>query len=178
MSSAVLVMDMQRGLFDREPRPYEADGVIERINGITDRARAAAVPVIFTQAEYPGFLDAESEGWQFTPALKVQADDVLMRKPKANAFLETGLADRLTGQGVNHVIICGYATEFCVDSTARYASALGFSVQLVADGHTTHDKQHLSAEKIREHHNLTLSMSPTVTALPAVDTIPLGGNGR
>jgi hypothetical protein len=30
-------------------------------------------------------------------------------------------------------------------------------IQLVSDGHTTHDKQHATAEQIRKHHNETLS---------------------
>lgn len=32
MKSALLIIDVQRGLFDPEPRPHEADVVLERIN--------------------------------------------------------------------------------------------------------------------------------------------------
>ena len=41
MSTALLVIDVQRGLFDSEPRPFEADAVIARINALTARARVA-----------------------------------------------------------------------------------------------------------------------------------------
>jgi hypothetical protein len=33
----------------------------------------------------------------------------------------------------------------------------------------THDKEHLSAEIIRNHHNITLSMGPTITAVATED---------
>jgi len=61
--TAVLVIDMQRGLFDDSPRPYEADEVIERINALTARARAAGAPVVLIQHERAeGFLAAGSPG--------------------------------------------------------------------------------------------------------------------
>jgi nicotinamidase-related amidase len=43
-----------------------------------------------------------------------------------------------------------------VDTTVRRAAGLGYSVELVSDAHTTHDKSHASAEQIRAHHNATL----------------------
>jgi S-ribosylhomocysteine lyase LuxS involved in autoinducer biosynthesis len=51
---------------------------------------------------------------------------------------------------------------------------LGYTVQLVSDAHTTHDKEHLSAEIIRNHHNITLSMGPTITAV-ATEDVELNG---
>ncbi len=174
MKSAVLVIDVQRGLFDGSPRPYEADEVIQRINDVTRRARAAGIPILFIQAEHQGFLEHGSERWQLHPGLTVEDGDLRMRKTKANSFLGTDLRELLTGIGADNLIICGYSTEFCVDSTIRYASALGYTIQLVSDAHTTHDKEHLSARQIREHHNITLSKGPTVSAIPSTD-IPFAG---
>lgn len=69
-----------------------------------------------------------------------------------------------------HTLICRRKL-ICnlVDSMTRSAAQLGYTVQLVADAHTTHDKEHLSAQQIREHHNLTLSMGPTITTVQATD---------
>lgn len=99
----------------------------------------------------------------------MKESDFKIRKTKANAFLETNLDEMLTKIGAKNLIICGYSSEFCVDSTVRYASALGYTIQLVSDAHTTHDKEHLSAKQIREHHNITLSKGPTVSAIQSVD---------
>lgn len=169
MKSAVVVIDVQSGLFDSTPRPYEADEVVRRINKVTSQARAAGVPVIFIQSEHEGFLDYGSKRWQLQSGLTVKDDDIKIRKTMANAFLRTSLEETLRSVGANHLIICGYSTEFCVDSTLRYASALGYSIQLVTDAHTTHDKEHLSARQIREHHNVTLSKAPTVSGVLSSD---------
>jgi nicotinamidase-related amidase len=66
------------------------------------------------------------------------------------------------------LFICGYATEFCVDTTTRRAAALGFSVVLVSNAHTTHSHEHASGAEIRAHHNATLpnltSFGPVIMA--------------
>jgi nicotinamidase-related amidase len=53
MNAAVLVIDVQRALFDAAPRPFEADAVVDRINVVTQRARESGVPMIFIQHEAP-----------------------------------------------------------------------------------------------------------------------------
>lgn len=63
----------------------------------------------------------------------------------------------LEKENVKNLIICGYAIEFCIDSTVRAAAALGYSIDLISDGHTTHDQSHAKAELIIKHHNETLS---------------------
>ncbi len=172
--SALLIIDVQRGLFDAEPRPFEADAVVARINALADKARAAGAPVIFIQHEREGSLLAfESEGWALERGLVVQAGDLVVRKTTPDSFLRTELMASLQGLGVDHLVICGYASEFCVDTTTRRAAALGFSVSLAADAHTTHDKAHASAAQIRAHHNATLpgitSFGPSIVATASAD---------
>jgi nicotinamidase-related amidase len=60
-----------------------------------------------------------------------------------------------------------------VDTTTRRALGLGLPVVLVADGHSTPDKAHLSAAQIIQHHNATLasmsSFGPRVQLVAAAD---------
>lgn len=179
MKSAVLIIDVQNGLFDENPKPFESDVVIQRINHVTNQARNSATPVLFIQHEAPtAFLEYGSDSWQLPPALIVRHSDYKVRKSTPDSFLRTNLEEILTLNGVSNVIICGYATEFCVDTTTRRAAALGYSVQLVADAHTTHDKAHASAEQIRNHHNVTLpnitSFGPHISVIKASE-LHLGG---
>ncbi len=51
MKSAVLVIDVQSILFDPEPRPFESQLVLEKINAVTESARSYSIPVIFIQHE-------------------------------------------------------------------------------------------------------------------------------
>lgn len=158
MSQALLIIDVQRGLFDPAPRPFEADAVVDRINHLSARARAAGIPVVFVQHELAeGALVHGTESWQLEERLVAEAGDEVIRKRTPDAFHLTGLQDRLVQWNVTEVVICGYASEFCVDTTVRRAAALGYPVVLAADAHTTHDKDHASAAQIRAHHNATLS---------------------
>lgn len=48
MTSALIVIDVQRALFETTPAPADADAVLARINTLTDRARACGAPVILS----------------------------------------------------------------------------------------------------------------------------------
>lgn len=171
MNLALVVIDVQRGLF--EPAPADADAVIERINGLSAKARDAGMPVVFVQHERAGDLEAESFGWALHPALRVVDGDHRIRKTTPDSFLRTGLDEVLSFCGVEGVVLCGYATEFCVDTTTRSAAAHGYHVVLASDAHTTHDKPHADAQQIRAHHNATLpairSFGVGIRALPAAE---------
>ena len=157
MKTAVLVIDVQRGLCDDLPRPHEAETVMQRINALTARARAAGVPVAFVQHENAVDLEFDSERWQLASALETDARDAKIRKTTPDSFLRTPLESWLSEHGVKRVAICGYSSEFCVDTTVRRAAALGYEVVLAADAHTSHDKPHATGAQIRAHHNATLS---------------------
>lgn len=157
MKSALVVIDVQKGLFGPEPVPFDAKPVISRINELASRCRSASVPVIFVQHEtQSGGLVYGSPGWELDPRLRVEPGDHVIRKTTPDSFLRTRLTELLTKLGATHLILCGYATEFCVDTTARRAAGLKYHVTLAADAHTTHDKSHASGDVIRAHHNATL----------------------
>jgi nicotinamidase-related amidase len=178
MRSALLVIDVQRCLIDAEPRPFEADTVVARINALAARARQAKVPVVIVQHETEsGTMVRGSDGWQLAAGLDVADGDLHVRKTTPDSFLRTPLGDLLADRSIENVIVCGYATEFCVDTTVRRAAALGYAVTIAADAHTTHDKSHASAAQIRAHHNATLpditSFGRPIVAVPA-EEISLG----
>ena len=172
MSVALLVIDVQEALFAPEPRPASAGRIVACINDLADRARLAGAPGFFIQHETrKGPLRHGSLGWALFHGLAFKDGDRAVRKTTPDSFLGTGLDAQLRQAGVAKVAICGYATEFCVDTTTRSAAALGFEVMLVADGHTTHDKAHADAAQIVAHHNATLpeitSFDRKIRAVPA-----------
>jgi nicotinamidase-related amidase len=156
MKQALLIIDVQKGLFVPEPQPFEAADIINKINGLTARARTTGIPVIFIQHEDATELVHASDAWQLAPELIVEPGDLTLRKTTPDSFLRTDLSQLLSEHDIDTVVICGYATEFCVDTTTRRAAALGYDVQLVEDAHTSHDKPHAPAAWIRNHHNQTL----------------------
>ncbi|ASG05482.1 MULTISPECIES: cysteine hydrolase family protein [Vibrio] len=172
MKSAVLVIDVQNILFDPTPQPFERNEVLTRINKVTDWARQKDISVIFIQHEQTGTpIEYGSEGWQLQSSLHVESSDHFIRKTTPDSFLRTNLESLLQELCIEHLYICGYATEFCVDTTTRRAAGLGYSVDLISDAHTTQSKSHLSGEQIRVHHNATLpSISSFGVKITAVST--------
>jgi nicotinamidase-related amidase len=162
MTIATVIIDVQSGLFDSEPRPFDVCNVLQNINRVSRWARDSGYPVIYVQHEKPeSILEYESEGWHLQADLIVEKSDIIVRKTTPDSFLKTNLEAVLKEHNVNHLVIVGYASEFCVDTTVRRSASLGYSVELISDAHTTHDKAHASGEAIRLHHNCTL---PEVTS--------------
>jgi nicotinamidase-related amidase len=150
---ALLVIDMQVGLFEGDPPRHDADGVIQRINEIAKIVRATGGIVIFIQHEDNYSLTPESEGWEILPTLKRVDTDLLLRKQACDSFYETELPDLLEQHGAQEIIITGCATDFCVDTTIRAAASRNYEVVVVEDAHTTKDRPHLDAQSIIRHHN-------------------------
>lgn len=173
MKSALLVIDVQKGLF--ETPPFDADLVIFRINDLAIRARNEGSPVIYIQHETSpgGGLDHDSPGWELDARLQVEPGDHRIRKTTPDSFLKTRLEELLKKLQVTHLVVSGYATEFCVDTTTRRAAGLGYHVTLAGDAHTTHDKPHADGKTIQAHHNATLpamkSFGVIINALASAD---------
>jgi nicotinamidase-related amidase len=172
MPTALLIVDVQQALCFGEYAGFEAARVIDRINLVASRFRAAACPVIVIQHESEtGPLQRTSEGWRIADGLESYATDILIAKRATDSFHNTELHAVLKQRGITNLVICGLQSEFCVDTTTRRALALGYPVQLVSDGHTTMDSPVLPAALISAHHNETLvnitSFGPRVRAIPA-----------
>lgn len=158
MTTALLIIDVQQALCSGEHKVYDAQRVIERINLVARRFRAAGAPVFVIQHEAADSPFAHaSAGWQLASGLELAADDVRVRKTTPDSYHRTELHAALQERGVTDLVICGMQSEFCVDTTTRRALALGYPVQLVADGHSTSDNAILSAAQISAHHNQTLA---------------------
>jgi nicotinamidase-related amidase len=154
--TAVLVIDVQTGLFSAKPPPLEAEAVIARINEVTAKARQAGAPVIFIQHDGgPNDPDLApfTDGWKLHPDLHIQPGDVTLRKTTCDAFYGTSLEAELRARGITTLVLMGFATDFCVDTTLRTAASKDFALIVVADAHTTTDNPVLSAEQVRQHHN-------------------------
>lgn len=94
--TAVIVIDMQRGLVQRARPAYRLDDVVAGINRLTAAARAANAPVCFVQ--HDGDADDDivpgTPGWELHDALSVGPADWRIRKQMSDAFHDTPLAAR------------------------------------------------------------------------------------
>lgn len=172
MSTALLVIDMQRALCTGEDAAVGIGDVTMRINAVARQARAAGLPVVLVQHEdADGPLVHGSEGWQLADGLDVDAADLRLRKRTPDSFHNTALQAMLRERGITDLVVCGLQSDYCIDTSVRRALALGYGVTLVADGHSTVDNGVLTAAQIIAHHNRTLSsmasFGPRVQLKPA-----------
>ncbi len=116
---------------------------------LTAAARAAGMPIIFTNVEYqPGGADG-GVFYRKVPALKVfekgsplgafpaalspQFGDIVITKRYASAFFATHLAATLASLQVDTLLICGTSTSGCIRATALDACQNGFLPFVVRD---------------------------------------------
>jgi nicotinamidase-related amidase len=151
---ALLVIDVQQGLFRKSTKLYKADELLATINELSRRAHAAGAPVFYIQHSSEKVLPWGSEDWQLHPALHAADADRIIHKLKGNAFEETELDGELASRGVGAVVVTGLVTHGCVKSTCIGAHDLGYRVVLVADGHSSYSKD---ASKLIEEWNEKLS---------------------
>lgn len=153
----MLVIDVHAGPFNPKPGPKDAKQVLARINSLTARANKAGGLVIYVQHDGASAdqLAPFTPGWELDPRLNVDSQALRIRKTTCDAFYATPLLGELNSRGIKTLVVTGYATEFCVDSTVRTATNYDFCVVVGADAHTTHDNRVAKAFLIRELHNLT-----------------------
>ena len=169
--SALVVIDMQEGLFRGPVSPYRADAVLANIRRLIDDARRAEVPVFFIRHTGPDGspFSAQSPLTHLLLELNVDVEqDSVIIKKYPSCFRDTRLVPQLRERAVKQLVIVGMKSEFCVDTTCRAAPELGFSTVLISDAHTTVDNENLSARDIIDHHNRTLA-GPFVTLSTTVD---------
>ena len=82
-----------------------------------------------------GAFRRDAWGGEVHPAILAFGDRILHLRGKTrfNGFHGTDLHGFLAEKGIEHIVIAGVITSLCVDSTARAASDLGFSVTILTD---------------------------------------------
>jgi nicotinamidase-related amidase len=157
MDSALLVIDVQVGLFERSV--YRAGELLDRLGDLIERARAANMPIIYVQhtgSSPRHTLHPNSPGWRIHPDIAPEVGDVVIEKRFLDAFKQTDLRRELDGRGIRRLIVAGLQTEMGVDTTCRRASQLGYEVTLVMDGHSTFDNRYFTARQLIEQENLLI----------------------
>ncbi len=136
--TALLIIDTQVGLI--EPA-YRGKEVLDNINVLLAQARTSHTPVIYVQHDGPKGhgLEVGTPAWSISPAIAPQEGDLIVHKRASDSFYDTMLKQKLEAQGIQHLVVVGGATEYCVDTTIRRATVEGYDVTLVSDAHTTDD---------------------------------------
>lgn len=135
---ALVVIDVQNeyviGNLRIEYPPVERS--LARIGEAMDAAVAAGIPVVVVQQVAPAGspLFAEgSLGWQLHPSVGDRPHDHLVRKQLPSAFAGTDLGEWLRARGIDTLVVAGYMTHNCNDTTIKHAFDAGLQVEFLMD---------------------------------------------
>lgn len=145
---ALVIVDVQ---LEYVESAFNGTGTVQTLTDLRDRAVAAGVPVVQIQHREPDFGPGRP-GWEL--AIPPARSERVLVKDESDAFDGTGLAELLRADGASTLVIGGFSTEYCVDSTVRSALGRDFDVLVPGDGHTTAATGGvLPPDQVIAHHN-------------------------
>jgi nicotinamidase-related amidase len=168
--TALVVIDLQRGILALPAAPYTGDEVVERAAALCRAAREAGSTVVLVRvtpsadgrdalrplADAPMPAPAQlPAGWaDLAPELGVQMGDVVITKRQWGAFYGTELDLQLRRRGVDTIILCGISANIGVESTARDAYERVYNLILVEDA--------IAARSAEEHAFVMRTVFPRI----------------
>jgi ureidoacrylate peracid hydrolase len=125
-AAGVLVVFLQNG--------WDSDYLEAGGPGSPNYWKSNALKTMRARPELAGQLLAKG-GWdyQLVDGLKPEAGDILIQKPRYSAFSGTALDLMLRARGIRNLVLCGIATNVCVESTLRDGFFLEYFGVLLAD---------------------------------------------
>lgn len=149
---ALLLIDFANAYFDPSAPLFGGEGcqtALENAIRLAPAARAAGVPVIYTEVKYmPGggdggafyakvpalaCFDAGAETQKLAPGLTVEDDDVVITKQYPSGFFGTSLAATLKWLKVDTLLLAGVTTSGCVRATCIDSISHGFVTLVIED---------------------------------------------
>jgi nicotinamidase-related amidase len=168
--SALVVIDLQRGIVGMPASPRSAPEVVARAAQLARALRAAGGTVVFVRvtpsADGKDSLKPMTDAIQvagralppewadLVPELGVQPSDLIITKRQWGAFYGTELDMQLRRRGVDTIILCGISTNVGVESTARDAYERGYNQVFVEDAMAGRDPE--------EHRHTVMSLFPRI----------------
>jgi nicotinamidase-related amidase len=130
--STLIMIDLQntytRGVMELE----NVQSAIDQAATLLERARTAGIPIFHIQhdAGEGSPYDVRADIGAIVDRVAPRGDETVIVKNYPNSFTGTDLGDRLA-PGSN-LVLAGFMTHMCVNSTARGAFSLGHSPTVVA----------------------------------------------
>ena len=151
--TALIVIDLQAGTLGG-PTAHPADQIVARAADLLAAFRQRGLLVVLAnvtgtpagRTEYGAGAREFPEAFSaLVPGLDQQPGDATITRATWSAFAGTNLHALLAERGITQVVLAGIATSFGVESTARDAYDLGYSVAIAVDAITdrsaeAHDK--------------------------------------
>src|ERR1700677_1999220 len=148
-TTALVLIDLQKGIMGHELKPYPADRVAKASSTLADTFRKAGAPVVLVNVGFAkDFKDALRQpvdqpfaappgGFpeNFSELIDglAKPGDILITKRQWGAFHGTELDLQLRRRGIHTIVLAGVSTHIGVESTARQAWELAYSLIIAED---------------------------------------------
>ena len=139
-TTALIVVDLQSGTV-RNPMIHDLADVAANAAALLERFHSRDLPVVIATVDgTPAGLNSYGGGattWPaemtvLVPEIVPAAGDILVTR-RAWSALTPAVHEQLTALGVTQVVLVGLASSFGIESTARAAYDLGYSVVVATD---------------------------------------------
>ena len=147
-TTALVVIDLQKGIVARQCGPHASADVVARSARLAEAFRAAGATVVLVNVAFskdrrdvlappvdsPNPPTTPPSDWsELVPEIGPRDGDLLISKHQWGAFYGTELDLQLRRRGVRTIVLCGIATNFGVESTARDAWERGYAIVFAED---------------------------------------------
>ena len=146
-TTALVMIDLQKGIVQMETKPYPHEAVIRNASTVARKFRELGIPVfpVHVMSDPSTALHPMADStftrtgvlspdWaEFVPEIDVQKSDIIIIKRQWGAFYGTDLDLQLRRRKIETIVLCGIATTYGVESTARYAYELGYNQVFIED---------------------------------------------
>jgi nicotinamidase-related amidase len=139
--SALIMVDLQNTYREGVMRLAGVEEALVQARRVLDRARELGRPVIHIRhdAGVGSPYDVTAPIGQIADPVAPLAGEMVITKQYPNSFLHTLLDEELKRLGIDNVVLAGFMTHACINSTARGAFNLGYHATIVANATATRD---------------------------------------
>jgi nicotinamidase/pyrazinamidase len=152
--NALLIVDVQNDFLPGGSLAVQGgDNIITPLNRYIDAAQVKGLPIFATRdwhppnhcsfkehgGPWPPHCIVDSKGAEFSSELSLPTSAVVIskgievEKDAYSGFQGTDLDERLRSAGIDHLLIGGLATDYCVLNTVKDAVKQGYRVLLLQD---------------------------------------------
>jgi ureidoacrylate peracid hydrolase len=195
-SAALLVVDVQNDFVSPEGSAAKrgedvaaAMAIMPNLTRLIQEGRRIGLTIVYVRTTHSEWTDTPSwvyrtsqksglntcrEGtWgaEFYEGIAPLPSERVVVKHRYSAFINTDLNTVLKARGIESVLVCGVATNVCVETTARDAYMYDYYVTMIDDCSAAYDaKLHMATlENMRRHFGLVASSTQIIEAW---DTLP------
>lgn len=139
--SALVMVDLQNTYREGVMRLAGVEPALQEAAALLTRAREAGIPIFHVRHDAgPGSpYDITAPIGQISDEVAPQDNEPVITKAYPSSFVGTDLQAQLEAAGVKDVVLAGFMTHMCINSTARSAFSLGFRPTVVASATATRD---------------------------------------